>query len=248
MDPREYEERIAETNAEFYRRLLENELKRLKRNGGEKYNVVIENCKKLIIMDRNIGKILRKFFDELELNDYLQETKPLRMMAGVMYRNTLTLGVIENIGNPYLPKEYSPFKELLKQKGLDEHYFTVLYVTLVIHLWFDQTEFFKNMILTILNKKARKECSITNSDTLGMLFEKLGKKILVDEFKSIIKPEFRNAIGHSKWWIQKDTICYQDKNDKIIAIHKLEFVLYYIQLVTLTLEFIAVLHEYYLMP
>lgn len=239
---------MMEANSERHRVQFENELAELKKCSGGKYDKIIENCEKHVQLDRNIGKILRKFFDELVLCEYLRETKPLRMTAGVMYRNTITIDIIDRIGNPFLKNTHSRFYELLKEGKFGEYGFTVLYVTLLVHLWLDQTEYFKNMILTMLNDKARTECGITDKDTLGTLLNNLSKRIFVDDFRNVIKPDFRNALAHSKWWLQGSNFCYQDKNDDIVVLHKLEFTSLELHLVTLTLHFIAVLHEYFLMP
>ncbi len=247
-DPREkqIEEKIAHYHKEQDRNKLEEYLKKLELDPKSKK--VIENCKKHLNLDRKTRMIIRTFFDNLELQEYLQATEPYRSTVETYKKNATVLELGRAIGPPYLPFKKTSIHTELTKKGFSDYGLVTLYYFLILHMWFDQTELIKTWLMEILNEKAKNECKIKKTDSLGNLLFKLKKNIHVDDFTSVMKLYLRNVIVHSKWWIEKEDIIYVDKNEKIVRLDKIEINLLLMNLITLTTEFQNAMEDYHLMP
>ncbi len=239
---------LAFKNMERELKLMKEDIQPLKKSKRKDVRDVVKKAEEMIIQASRTREILRAFFDELELKEFLQETEPLRMMGGIMMKNMVALKFTHILRNPLVPNSTSDLIEFLRNEGWTRSEIITLYLTTTLHLWFDQTEYFKNMLLTLLNKKAFKECNIKETDTLGQVFDKLSKVVHVNDFRSLVNPELRNILGHNKWWIEKDFVYYLDKKKKIKRLHKMELLMLEGILSILSLEFISVLYDYYLMP
>ncbi|GEM_PF-6032608 len=196
-------------------------------------------------IEKNTSRIIESFFEQLELNDYLKETDPLRSLTGVAMKNIHMLRIIHaldiDIENPQ-----SELLKIVKEHGLEDYDYYILYYTLIIHLWLDQIEFTKSMIQSFLTPKAKEECAINDKEPLGILLNKLNKKIPTKDFAKLMDIDFRNILAHGKWWIQMENFCFEDNNKKIHFLEKQDFLMKQVQFVAFTIGFGNALKKYFL--